>query len=39
MAYAVVLDEVVAAFLAMLGGFVTPVIVSRGENLPVSVFS
>lgn len=36
--YAVALDEVVAAFLAMLGGFATPVIVSTGENTPVPLF-
>jgi uncharacterized membrane protein len=39
MAYAVALNEVVAAFLAMLGGFITPVIISRGENLPMPLFS
>ena len=38
MAYAVALNEVVAAFLAMLGGFVTPVLVSKGENMPVPLF-
>ncbi|MBN1391949.1 MAG: DUF2339 domain-containing protein, partial [Sedimentisphaerales bacterium] len=38
MAYAVVLNEVVAAFLAMLGGYLAPVIVSKGENLPVPLF-
>jgi uncharacterized membrane protein len=38
MGYAVVLNEIVAAFLAMLGGFLTPVIVSKGENLPVPLF-
>ncbi len=38
MAYAVVLNEVVAAFLALLGGFITPVIVSTGENMPVPLF-
>jgi uncharacterized membrane protein len=37
-AYAVALDEVVAAFLALLGGFLTPIIVSKGENLPVPLF-
>jgi uncharacterized membrane protein len=39
MAYAVALNEVVAAFLAMLGGFITPVIISKGENLPMPLFS
>lgn len=37
-AYAVALDEVVAAFLATLGGFLTPLIVSKGENMPVPLF-
>jgi uncharacterized membrane protein len=36
--YAVALNEVIAAFLALLGGFLTPVIVSTGENLPVPLF-
>jgi len=39
MSYAVAINEVIAAFLAMLGGFVTPVIISRGENLPMPLFS
>ncbi|MBN2020495.1 MAG: DUF2339 domain-containing protein [Sedimentisphaerales bacterium] len=39
MTYAVVLNEVIAVFLALLGGFLTPVIVSTGENLPVPLFS
>ena len=38
MAYAVMLNEVVAAFLALLGGFATPVLVSKGENMPVPLF-
>jgi uncharacterized membrane protein len=38
MAYAVALDEVVAAFLALFGGFITPVLVSKGENMPVPLF-
>jgi uncharacterized membrane protein len=38
MAYAVVLNEVVAAFLALFGGFVTPLIMSKGENMPVPLF-
>lgn len=38
MAYAVVLDEVLAAFLALLGGFATPLIVSTGKNLPHHLF-
>ncbi len=38
MAYAVVLDEILIAFLSLLGGFMTPVIVSTGENVPNSLF-
>jgi uncharacterized membrane protein len=38
MAYAVVLDEVLVAFLALLGGFLTPVIVSTGRNMPHALF-
>ncbi len=39
MAYAVVLDEVLIAFLSLLGGFATPVLVSSGENMPMPLFS
>ncbi len=39
MAYAVGLDEVVAALLALIGGYFTPVIVSTGENLPIPLFT
>ena len=39
MAYAAKLDEVLIAFLSLLGGFVTPVIVSTGENRPMLLFS
>ena len=39
MLYAVSLNEVVVALLSLLGGFLTPVIVSTGENLPVPLFS
>ena len=39
MLYAVSLDEVVIALLSLLGGFLTPVIVSTGENLPMPLFS
>ncbi len=39
MAYAVVLNEVLIAFLSLLGGFATPVLVSSGENLPMPLFS
>jgi uncharacterized membrane protein len=38
MLYAVALDEIVIAFLCLLGGFLTPVIVSTGENLPMPLF-
>ncbi len=38
MAYAVALDEVVAAFLALFGGFFTPILVSTGKNMPVPLF-
>lgn len=39
MVYAVVLDEILIAFLSLLGGFITPVIVSTGENLPMPLFT
>ena len=39
MFYAVSLDEIEIALLALLGGFLTPVIVSTGENLPVPLFT
>jgi uncharacterized membrane protein len=39
MFYAVSLNEVVVALLSLLGGFLTPIIVSTGENLPVPLFS
>jgi len=39
MLYAVSLNEIVVAFLSLLGGFLTPVIVSTGENLPIPFFS
>ena len=38
MLYAVSLNEIVAAFLSLLGGFLTPVLVSTGENLPNPLF-
>jgi len=38
MLYAVSLNENVVAFLSLLGGFLTPVIVSTGENLPIPLF-
>ena len=39
MLYAVSLNEIVVAFLSLLGGFLTPVLVSTGENLPTPLFS
>ncbi|MDH4201732.1 MAG: DUF2339 domain-containing protein [Phycisphaerae bacterium] len=39
MAYAVALDEMLIAFLALLGGYLSPVIISTGQNLPVPLFS
>ncbi len=39
MLYAVALDEVIIAFFSLLGGFLTPVIVSTGENRPMALFS
>ena len=39
MAYAVALDEVIIAFLALLGGYLSPVIISTGQNMPVPLFS
>ncbi|MHC4647994.1 MAG: DUF2339 domain-containing protein, partial [Planctomycetota bacterium] len=38
MAYAVILDEILIAFLSLLGGFLTPAIVSTGQNLPMPLF-
>ena len=38
MLYAVALDEIVIAFLSLLGGFLTPVLVSTGENRPIALF-
>jgi uncharacterized membrane protein len=39
MFYAISVNEVLVAFLSLLGGFLTPVIVSTGENLPMPLFS
>jgi uncharacterized membrane protein len=39
MLYAVGFDEIVAALLALVGGYFTPVVVSTGENLPIPLFS
>ena len=38
MAYAMALDEVLIAFLSLLGGFATPLIVSTGKNMPHPLF-
>ena len=38
MLYAVSLNEVIVAILSLLGGFLTPVLVSTGENLPMPLF-
>jgi uncharacterized membrane protein len=38
MLYSVSLNEVWVAVLSLLGGFLTPVIVSTGENLPTPLF-
>ena len=37
--YAVGLDEILIAFLSLLGGFATPVIFSTGENMPMALFT
>ena len=39
MLYAVSLDEIAVAILSLLGGFLTPVIISTGKNLPVPLFT
>lgn len=39
MAYAVILDEIVIAFLSLFGGFLTPLVVSSGQNIPGPLFS
>ena len=38
MFYAVAVNEIVVAFLSLLGGFLTPVIVTTGENRPIPLF-
>lgn len=38
MLYAVILNEILIAFLSLLGGFIAPAILSSGENLPMSLF-
>ncbi len=39
MLYAVALDEVIVAGLSLIGGYITPIVLSRGENLPTLLFS
>ncbi len=39
MLYAVSLNEIIVAFLSLLGGFLTPVLVSTGENRPNALFT
>ncbi|MCL5281143.1 MAG: DUF2339 domain-containing protein [Planctomycetes bacterium] len=39
MFYAVVVDEVIVAVLSLAGGYITPVVLSTGENLPTLLFS
>ncbi len=39
MFYAVVLDEVIVAVLSLAGGYITPVVLSTGENRPSLLFS
>ena len=39
MLYAVSLNEILVAVLSLIGGFLTPVIVSTGENLPIPLFT
>ena len=39
MLYAVSLNEILIAVLSLIGGFLTPVLVSTGENMPVPLFA
>ncbi len=39
MFYAVKLNEILIAVLSLLGGFLTPVILSTGENRPITLFT
>ncbi len=39
MLYAVSLNSILMAFLSLLGGFLTPVLVSTGENRPKALFT
>jgi uncharacterized membrane protein len=38
MSYAVALNEIIAALLALVGGYLTPVLLSTGRNLPTPLF-
>jgi uncharacterized membrane protein len=38
MAYATVQNEVIMAILALLGGYMTPILLSTGQNLPIPLF-
>jgi uncharacterized membrane protein len=39
MLYAVALDEIVIAMLSLIGGYLTPVVLATGQNLPTPLFS
>jgi uncharacterized membrane protein len=39
MLYAVMLDEIVIAMLSLIGGYLTPVVLATGQNLPTPLFS
>lgn len=39
MLYAVSLDEILMAIISLAGGFLTPIVVSTGENLPIPLFT
>lgn len=39
MLYAVALDEIVIAMLSLIGGYLTPVVLATGQNLPMQLFS
>jgi uncharacterized membrane protein len=39
MLYAVRLNEIIVAFISLLGGFLSPVVLSSGENRPNTLFS
>lgn len=39
MTYAVVLNEVFIAFLSLLGGYLSPAVITTGRNLPIPLFS